>query len=250
MSVDAYDIIELKHDGDGSFSQDFLAENCRQCRNDEGGYDHENCVDEVAALASDFAYLQNEDDNLYRTMDDKKCWNKETYDTWLKKRMTNPVTRQKLKIPVDTSDSEERDMEDFENLLVGPDRITYETDHMISDHFRKITQSRNADEKDIHIASLKEFLLRNVHKFLPFRFKLWSGLDMDSREEAKLLFNATWDIDGNDKGEYSSEVLYDMVFGVVWKEGAEKYYNYYRVHGYLTADQQVSAESIMEFFSD
>jgi len=44
------------------------------------------------------------------------------------------------------------------------------------------------------------------------------------------------DIDGNDKGEYSSEVLYDMVFGVVWKEGAEKYYNYYRVHGYLTAD--------------
>ena len=58
------------------------------------------------------------------------------------------------------------------------------------------------------------------------------------------------DIDGNDKGEYSSEVLYDMVFGVFWKEGAEKYYNYYRVHGYLTADQQVSAESIMEFFSD
>jgi len=100
MSVDAYDIIELKHDGDGSFSQDFLVENCRQCRNDEGGYDHENCVDEVAALASDFAYLQNEDDNLYRTMDDKKCWNQETYDTWLKKKLTNPVTRQKLKIPV------------------------------------------------------------------------------------------------------------------------------------------------------
>jgi hypothetical protein len=100
MSVDAYDIIKLEHDRDGSYSQDFLADNCRQCRNNDGKYNHETCVDEFAVVGSDFAYLQNEDDSLYRTTDDNKCWNQETYDTWLKTNLTNPVTRQKLKLPV------------------------------------------------------------------------------------------------------------------------------------------------------
>ena len=35
-----------------------------------------------------------------------------------------------------------------------------------------------------------------------------------------MLFIATWDIDRNVKGEYSYDVLEDMVYGTVWKEGA------------------------------
>jgi hypothetical protein len=67
--------------------QTFLSENCRQCRNDNGNFDHDNCVDTV----DDTYFLYEEE--LYRTSDDKTCWSKDTYDKWLKDELTNPNTR-------------------------------------------------------------------------------------------------------------------------------------------------------------
>lgn len=69
------------------FSTDFLKSTCKQCADDEGNYDAENCKDQET-----FTELTN-GDTIYKTSDDGMCWSQQTYERSLRKYLTNPLTR-------------------------------------------------------------------------------------------------------------------------------------------------------------
>lgn len=70
-----------------TFTNDFLKDTCAQCKTQEGQYDEENCFDAVTLVP-----IRN-NKIIYRTTDDERCWDAETYDNWLTKNKTNPLTR-------------------------------------------------------------------------------------------------------------------------------------------------------------
>jgi hypothetical protein len=81
--------------------QTFLSETCSQCRNNDGNFNHDNCFDPVDPNTNSLY-----EGELYRTSDDKKCWSKYTYDSWLKPIRTNPLTRAQLRDTVEEQDTE------------------------------------------------------------------------------------------------------------------------------------------------
>jgi hypothetical protein len=204
-------------------TQKFLSETCRQCRNDDGNFDHDNCVDTVDDTS--FPY----EEELYRTSDDKTCWSKDTYDKWLKKKLTNPNTNAIL-----------RDTARLDDI----DGLSEETGHQIFDYYVNALSTGTPMARHF----LRELLLEKVDWFLPNRFLIWAQTDNNDfgRAEAILLFDATWDVQENAKGEYSEAILDALVNKLFWKKGAKKYIDHYRDS--LTEEQKSSADEYMAFF--
>ena len=92
------------------FSTDFLKKECKQCKTENDEYDEQGCID-GATLESLIGAKK-----LYKTTDDKKCWDETTYNDWLIKRKSNPNTRNTLRFFSDLFEKSLRNAEQDETF--------------------------------------------------------------------------------------------------------------------------------------